>query len=123
MNQQLIEQFLTAKTAEATAIAARVALGDAIAAQLEHPDDGSKTHTVGEYKVVVKGVVNRRADWEAIDALRLGDKSPEKKPKRELDMKGVAWWETEDPATHRAILRAITATPGRTQVTIEEKTK
>ena len=118
--KDLIEQYLKAKDAETKDTLTRVAIGDAIAAQLGYPLEGSKTHTVDEYRVTIKGVVNRRVDWEALDALKLGDKSPEKTPKRELDVAGLRWWWDSDPATYRAILRAITATPGRVQVTVEK---
>jgi hypothetical protein len=119
----IIAEYLAAKALEADATARRVALGEELASCFEAPEEGSKTHSTYAYKVTLKGVVNRRVDWDAFDAAAAHF---EGKPlpvvvKRELDVKGLRWVEEHEPELHRALAASITSTPGRTGIEIKPK--
>lgn len=115
----LILEYLKAKGLEDAAKAKRVELGAKIAAELGHPAEGQKTHRVGDYKVSVKGVMNRKVDWDAFDAIE-GMEHPPVKIKREIDLKGLEWYAQNSSDTHAKIIDTITTTPGRPQITIKE---
>ena len=112
----LIVAYLRAKEAETTASAERVRIGEVLASQLAHPDEGSQTHTIGDYKVTISGVINRKVDWDSLHALRL-EHCPER-IKYELDMAGVRYYEGRPE--YNDICKTITAAPGRTQIAIKE---
>ena len=57
--KDLIKEWLELKQAETEAKEKRRELGAKIAAKLECPSEGSKSHKVDVYTVTVKGVVNR----------------------------------------------------------------
>lgn len=120
---ELIAEFRDWKTREESAKEARRAVAEKIAAALEHPEEGSKTHAVGGYKVTIKGVVNRRVDWELFDGvcftLPVGVPPPVVQ-KRELDMRGVRWIQANEPALYARLATAITATPGAVQVEVRD---
>lgn len=120
--RELILEFLQAKIAEAEATAKRVALAEQIAAKLGAPDEGSKTHTVGAFKVTVKQPVNRKVDWKAFDLAHAAfpDKPAPVVTKRELDVPGMRWCQENEPAFYQALAKAITATPGRVAIDIKE---
>lgn len=119
----LIAQWLVAKAAEEAAIARRVAIGEKLAALYTVPAEGQITDDATNYKVRLKGVMNRRADWERMDrvyALYQGEPRPEKS-KRELDIAGLRWLAENRPEYYLALCDAITATPGRTSIEITPK--
>lgn len=120
--KDLITQYLEAKRLEREAEARRVELGEAIAAALGAPAEGSKTYDVGDHKVTVKQPVNRKVDWTAFDqiALEHPDKHAPVAMKRELDTKGLHWIQENEPDFYRALAAAITATPGRISIEIKE---
>ena len=121
--KDLIDAYLQAKEAEESATAARRAIGARIADELEHPEDGSKTHTVGEFKVVVKGGVNRRVvDWALFDSVDSSNPSP-CKTKRELDVKGLSWYRDNEPDTYAKYCQAIVSKPAPATITIKKKEK
>lgn len=115
--EKLIQKFIVAKENEVIATVARIALGDEVARELGYPTEGSKTHEVGNYKVTVKGVMNRKANLDAIDGLGLVN--PPIKTKRELDVVGLRWYQDNEPETYKRIAEHITATPGRVQVEVK----
>jgi hypothetical protein len=121
----LIKQYLQAKAEEAAAIARRVSLGEQLAKELGAPAEGSKTHHVGAYSVEVNQPINRKVDWETMDKVLAGnpDRPAPVKTKRELDVPGLKWIRENDPGFYACLATAITATPGRVQVTIKEVEK
>jgi len=123
--EQLIQQYLEAKRAEAEAEARRVELGAAIATKLGAPAEGSKTHEVGAWKVTVKQPVNRKVDWTIFDEVvaRHPGQSAPVVVKRELDTKGIHWLQENQPDFYREIAKAITATPGRVQIEVKEQSR
>ena len=116
---ELIKKFIAAKKKEDAAILARRILSEEIGAQLEHPDDGSATHTFDGYKVTVKGVLNRKVDWDAFDKVRT--KFPPVKMKPSLDLKGLTWLQDNDPDVYAEYAQtAITTKAGAVSVTVKE---
>ena len=117
--KKLVQQFIEAKQAEAAAVAKRRELAKKIAAKLDHPDEGSKTHDVGTYKVTIRGTVNRKVDdWDAFDKVRA--QHPPCKTVRKLDEVGLRWLEENDQATYRRYCDVITSKPGAIQVSVKE---
>jgi hypothetical protein len=117
-HDNLIRQFLEAKRLEAEATARRVELGNAIAAELGTPEEGSKTHDVAGWRVTVKQSINRRVDLAVLDAIGL--ENPPLKIKRELDVDGLRWYQENEPETYLKIAKAITAAPGRVAIEVKE---
>lgn len=91
---------------------------------LGQPDEGSKTHRISGFKVELKGVVNRKVDWDVLDAVCAEIERQEAffmapiKIKRELDESEVKRLFREQPGVYARLAKAITATPGKTGVTV-----
>ena len=91
---------------------------------LGQPDEGSKTHRISGFKVELKGVVNRKVDWDVLDAVCAEIERQEAffmapiKVKRELDETEVKRLFREQPGVYARLAKAITATPGKTGVTV-----
>lgn len=91
---------------------------------LGQPDEGSKTHRISGFKVELKGVVNRKVDWDVLDAVCAEIERQEAffmapiKIKRELDETEVKRLFREQPGVYARLAKAITATPGKTGVTV-----
>jgi len=88
------------------------------------PSEGSKTHRLNGFKVELKGVINRKVDWETFDAVAAQIEQQEAffhtpiKIKRELDETEVKRLFREQPGVYARLAKAITATPGKTGVTV-----
>ena len=91
---------------------------------LGSPEEGSKTHRLQGFKVELKGVVNRKVDWDVLDAVCAEIERQEAfftapiKIKRELDETEVKRLFREQPGVYARLAKAITATPGKTGVTV-----
>ena len=120
--EKLVSDYLEAKRDEEDAAAHRIAIGEKLASCLDHPAEGSKTHAVGEAKVTLKGVVNRRVDWAAFEQITKANPNihPPVRHKPELDIKGLHWLAENAPEYYRALSAAITSTPGRTGIEIKK---
>jgi hypothetical protein len=120
--EQLVAAYIEAKRDEEDATAHRIAIGEELAARLEHPAEGSKTHSVGEMKVTLKGVINRRVDWAAFEQITEANPNihPPVRHKPELDVRGLHWLAENAPDYYRALCPAITSTPGRTGIEIKK---
>ena len=118
--EDLIARYLTEKAAEETAREIRRNIGNLISEQLEHPEEGSKSHTCGKFRVTLKGVVNRRVDWALFDEVVMPQGVPQPAlVKREIDVKGLRWMRENHPDTYVALSKAITATPGAIGVEVK----
>ena len=84
---------------------------------LGSPEEGSKTHRLQGFKVELKGVVNRKVDWDVLDAVCAEIERQEAfftapiKIKRELDETEVKRLFREQPGVYARLAKAITATP------------
>jgi len=91
---------------------------------LGSPDEGSKTHRLNGYKVELKGVINRKVDWDVLHAVCQQIEQQEAffaapiKYKQELDETEVKRLYREQPGLYARLAKAITATPGKTGVTV-----
>jgi hypothetical protein len=87
-------------------------------------EEGSKTHRLQGFKVEVKGVINRKVDWPTFDAVCQQIAQQEAffmepvKVKRELDETEVKRLAREQPGVYARLAKALTATPGKTGVTV-----
>ena len=115
---EIAEDLFKAKQAEREAEERRIQLEEELVAVLGKRDEGSKTHTVGQYKVVITGRVNRKIDWEAFD--QLSHKIPENlwPVKRALDETGVKYLANNEPQLYKLLSKALTIKPAKTAVTI-----
>lgn len=116
----LAADWLAAKARERQAEAERVAVEEKIIALTGKKTEGSQTHDAGDgFKVVVKGVMNRKMDWTKWEQIK--DQIPAElhpvKMKPALDDTGVKWLQ-ENRVDLYALL-PITATPGKTGIDIK----
>jgi hypothetical protein len=121
--EKLAQRYQQLKAAEDEAKTARREAGEALASALEHPDEGSKTHKVGGYRITIKGTVNRKVDWELFDGVAFSLPPGIPAPvvvKRELDVVGLRWLQREQPEVYARIARAITAKPGAVLVEVRD---
>ena len=112
-----------AKIAEARATAARIDLESQLVALVGVRDEGSQTHRGDAYKVTITGVINRRVDVAALDAVAsampraLFEQVFRYKP--EVIAAGVRYLMNNEPEAYALAAQAITATPGKPGVKIE----
>lgn len=116
----MCERLAEAKRAESRARDERVKIEEAIAAELECPVDGSKTHKLEGWKVTIKRPVNRRLDAEAWDRVKASI-PPEWHPveyKPSLSATGCKWLAKNEPEAWARCAEAITETEGKVSVTV-----
>jgi hypothetical protein len=98
-------------------------LSVAIAAEYDHPDDGTKTHRVDGYKVTVSGRINRTINDELWYSIRQG--VPKSlwpvRDKLSVDAKGVKYLKDKHPETWAIVATAITERPGKPGVKVERE--
>lgn len=93
-------------------------------AALDVPEEGSKTHRANGFKIELKGVVNRKADLDLLHTIseEIGKNEPFFMPpvkvKTELDESAFKKMRTEMPGAYALLCKAVTATPGKTGVTV-----
>ena len=91
---------------------------------LGSPDEGSKTHRLNGYKVELKGVINRKVDWDVFDPIvaTLSQDEPFFDPpiklKRELDETAFKRLFKDQPGVYARLAKGVTATPGKVGVTV-----
>lgn len=124
MLSEIIDEFVYAKAREDEWRDKRRQLGVVIASALNDTIvEGTKTHTVDNYKVIVKSTVNRRVDWVKFDEAMIGHKHPPVKTRRELDVRGLKWIKENDEELYLRLCDAIESRPGAPQVTVNEVEK
>lgn len=119
----LARDWTDAKLAEDKCKEWRIAVEEALDKILGHKPEGSKTHTVGFYKVTMTGVINRKLDhdkWKEVEKQVPAELRPVK-TKLELDEKGVKWLQENRPDIWRVVAQAVTTTPGKTGVKVTRK--
>ena len=118
------EDYLAAKKLKRELDAQILELEQEMIASLGAPDEGSKTHRIAGFKIELKGVVNRKVDWDVFDTVvaKLSSQEagfvPPEKHKRELDETGLKWYAKEQPGVYARLAAAVTATPGKTGVSV-----
>lgn len=91
---------------------------------LGSPEEGSKTHRLSGFKVEIKGVVNRKVDWDIFDSVCQTLERDEPffvapiKVKRELDETFFKRLYKDQPGVYARLAKGVTATPGKTSVSV-----
>ena len=123
----LYEQWMEAKAAETEMTARRRAIEEEIAKSLAVPEDweGSYTMKDGGFKINVKRAFTRKVDGKKLSAIAdefgLQDYLPTLfRWKPEINLK--AWKDTE-PSVIDKLAQAVTTTPGKIGIKIEEEEK
>lgn len=118
--EEIAADILAAKAEEARAAKKRIALEEEMIALVGQRDEGSQTHNLDGFKVVVESKLNRKIDWKVYDSIEA--KIPEDlrpvKIKRELDGTGVKYLQNNEPAIYKQLAKALTITPAKTAVTV-----
>lgn len=118
---EIANDLFAAKLAEKEANERRVALEEELIALVGAREEGSQTHTFGDYKITITGKLIRKLDWEMFDA-SIAAKIPQElqpvKIKRELDDTGVKYLANNEPQIYRLLAKALTIKPAKTAVTI-----
>lgn len=118
------DDFLAAKKMVAEATKLLDECKEELIAMIGDPGEKSKTHNLNGFKIELKGVVNRKVDWDVLDAICAEIEkqeaffSPPIKIKRELDETEVKRLFRDEPGVYARIAKAITVTPGKTGVTV-----
>lgn len=122
--EDMADDLLAAKKMKAEAERLVLECEQELIAALGAPEEGSKSHRLNGYKVEIKGVINRRVDWELFDAVVKVLEHDEPffeapiKMKRELDESQLKKLYREQPGVYARLAKGITATPGKTGVTV-----
>jgi hypothetical protein len=117
--EDLCNQWLEAKKAEAVANKRRVELENQIVELTGKRDEGSQTHSFTGFKVTVTGKVTRKMDWKAWESVK-AQIDPQIHPvkyKPELDEKGVKWLQENKPDVYA--LLPMEVKPAKTSVEVK----
>ena len=119
--EALCRDWLDAKRAETEANRRRLEIETQLAAALDVPQEGSKTHKLEGYKVTVTQTVSRKLDvavWDRIKDAIPPDLWPVK-VKIEADGTGCKYLAKNEPALWRKIAKAIESKPGKPGFKVE----
>ena len=124
--QELIEELLAIKETTAKLAQRKADLEssiiDAMKANTPLPTEGTRTDSVGSYKVSVACKLNRKVDFERWVEIS-GDVADEDSPMRykaELDTKKARELEKYKPEVWALISRCVTTSPAKPTITIKE---
>lgn len=119
--EQIAEDLFQARLDERKANEQRVKLEEELIALVGAKDEGSQTHTIGDYKVIVEGKLIRKIDWDKFDKL-VASKIPVSlhpiKVVREEDVAGIKYLALNEPAMYSILAKALTVKPAKTSVRI-----
>jgi hypothetical protein len=110
--------WMDAKNEETAANKRRLALEEELLSFLTTKTEGSESHQIGPYKVTLTGRLNRKVDWELVEELGVPDAISPVKYKPELDLKGLRYLESNEPAIYKTFCKALTVEPAKTSVTV-----
>lgn len=98
-------------------------VGAQLAEALEHPDEGSKTHQVGDYKVTLTGRVNRTIDGDKWYTIRNGIPKTmwPVREKLSADARGCRYLADKHPELWAVAATAITEKPGKPGVAVKRE--
>lgn len=120
--KELLLQYLELKAQEEELRSERRVIATKLMALLPHPEEGTKTHTIDEYKITLNQRMNRKVDWNKFDAVmrRFPGKHAPERLKRELDVPSLKWVRQNQPELYMALSDAIIATPGLPSITVKD---
>lgn len=123
--EALVKTLTKAKRKEDESRLARIEAEEAIIKALGGtPIEGTATHNVGGYKVKVEQRINRKIDERKYHAIK--DEIPEAlRPisiveTLKIDTAGLRWLKENEPGYWKILADAITETPAKPSVKIEE---
>jgi hypothetical protein len=122
--EDIAADLLAAKKLKSEADKMVLEMEQELIAALGQPDEGSRTHRLNGFKVELKGVVNRRVDWDILDEVvsKLEREEPffvaPIKMKRELDETYFRRLYKDQPGIYARLAAGVTATPGKVGVTV-----
>ena len=118
---EVCAEWIRAKQEETAANKRRVALEKQIAGLVEVPDEGSKTHSLDNYKVTVSQPVTRKVDprkWASVMDHVPREMRPVKNT-LSADGAGCKWMAKEAPEMWAKIAEAFEVKPGKIGVKVE----
>ena len=118
---EIAQDLYEARQVEREANERRVELEEELIALVGAREEGSKTHTIGDFKITITGKLNRKIDWEIFDdsiASQIPESLQPVKIKRELDKTGVKYLANNEPQLYKLLSKALTIKPAKTAVTI-----
>jgi len=119
--ESLADQWREAKRAEDEARDRRVEIESHIIEHTGVKEEGSQTHSAGDWKVKVTGKLNRKLDadaWAEIEPSIPEDLRPVSySPK--LETKGLRYLEANEPDVYRMVARAIETKPAKPAVEVK----
>lgn len=119
--ETLCAQLLEAKRAEDRAKRERIALEAQIAAAVDVPEEGSKTHRLDAFKVTVTQPVTRKLDeeeWNNV-AYHIPSSLHPVKATYVADPAGCKWLFNNEPEMWAKIASAFETKPGKIAVKVE----
>lgn len=120
--EELVDQFIGAKAAEAAAAKRRVAIEEQMIALLGKREEGAETHELDNgFKVTITGKVTYSADMEKLQEIcaKLPQEFRPIKTKVELDQTGAKYLRANEPAIWAKLAKAITIKPAKTGVEVK----
>ena len=121
---EMVADWITAKRAEESANARRVAIEAEIISALGEPDEGSATHTLDDgSKLTITSKITRTVDgavWKQVMGRVPEPLRPitfEETPK--LDTKGLRWLKENQPAVYEVVAMAVTAKKAKSSITVK----
>lgn len=118
---EIVNDLVEAKATEKAAEARRIELERELIEKVGARPEGAKTHTIGDFKVVITGKLKRKIDWDLFDqsiAAKIPESMQPVKIKRELDVTGVKFLENNEPQIYKLLIPALTIEPAKTEVSI-----
>ena len=119
--EMIADDLLVAKKAENAAIASRIDLENELIKLLGIKDEGSATHNIDGFKVVITQGVNRKVDLDMLDAIPANKFPVELRPVkmvRETDVTGVKYLKNNEPELYALLAPALTVKPSKPSVVV-----
>jgi hypothetical protein len=119
--ESLAEQWREAKRAEDEARDRRVEIESRIIEQTGVKEEGSQTHSAGDWKIKVTGKLNRKLDadaWADVEPSIPEDLRPVSYTPK-LETKGLRYLEANEPDVYRMVARAIETKPDKPAVEVK----
>lgn len=124
--EDIAQDYLAAKKMKTEAEKLVLEMEQELISALGAPEEGSKTHRLNGYKVELKGVINRKVDWDVFDTVCRDLEKHEPffmapiKVKRELDETYFKRLFKDQPGVYARLAKGVTATPGKTGVVVSK---
>lgn len=118
----LMKRWSEAKAEERAATEKRYEIEKQICAQIEVPEEGSKTITVEDFKLEVYQGINRKVDEKGYELIK--DKIPERLRPVEyvetlkLDTAGFKWLRDNEPGYYKLLASVVEEKPSKVSIKV-----